>query len=89
MRHLTWYENVSQPIAAGDANRDGEFNQLDIVQVLQAGKFFDRESATWEDGDWNGDHVFNQLDIIAALEAGNYLPGPLAAADRVFGEMGA
>jgi len=64
----------------GDANRDGAFNQLDIVAVLQAGKYLTGEPATFAEGDWNGDGVFSQLDIVEALAVGDYLPGSNAAA---------
>ena len=30
---------LNRNIAAGDANRDGEFNSADIIQVLAAGKY--------------------------------------------------
>ncbi len=63
----------------GDSNWDGLFNQLDIVEVLQAGKYLTEEPATFEEGDWNGDQVFNQLDLIAALQTGAYLHRPVAA----------
>ena len=56
----------------GDANRDGQFDQEDIVQVLQAAKYLTGESATFAEGDWNVDGVFDQLDIVAALQADNY-----------------
>ena len=59
----------------GDANMDGEFNQLDIVQVLQAAKYLTGSPATFEEGDWTGDGVFDQLDIVEALKAGTYLAG--------------
>ena len=78
-REIVWYEDVSPKPVRGDANRDGEFNQLDIVQVLQGAKFFHGESATWEDGNWYGDGVFDQLDIVAALATGNYMQGPYVA----------
>lgn len=61
---------------AGDANGDDLFDQLDIVQVLQTGKYLTRASAKFEEGDWNDDDVFDQLDIAAALATGNYLLGP-------------
>jgi hypothetical protein len=61
---------------AGDANEDGLFNQLDIVRVLQGGKFLTRQPATWSEGDWTGDGVFDQLDIVAALQSGSYRAGP-------------
>lgn len=72
---LAAVECVAQP---GDANGDLQFDQLDIIQVLQSAKFMTGEPATWEEGDWNGDGVFDQLDIAAALETGNYLQGPYA-----------
>jgi hypothetical protein len=89
---IAWYENLS-PIrnqAAGDANRDGQFDQLDIVQVLQAAKYLTGLPATFEEGDWNSDGLFNQLDIIAALQTGNYLKGRFAAraVDTAFAALG-
>ena len=70
----------------GNANRDKQFDQLDIVHVLQAGKYLTGEPADWTEGDWNCDGVFNQLDIVGALQTGNYLQGPYAARalDTVF-----
>jgi hypothetical protein len=59
-------------MGAGDSNRDGLFNQLDLVQVLQAGRYDTGQFATWQQGDWNGDGVFNNYDIVAALQAGTY-----------------
>jgi hypothetical protein len=64
---------------AGDANEDGQFDQLDIVRVLQGGKYRTRESATWQEGDWNGDEVFDQRDIVVALQTANFLAGPYTA----------
>jgi hypothetical protein len=58
---------------AGDANRDFMFDQLDIVQVLQAANYQSGQAATWEEGDWNVDGVFDQLDLITALQTGIYL----------------
>lgn len=69
---LAWYENDLRIL--GDANGDDVFNQLDIVQVLQAGKFRTGEPATWVEGDWNADAVFDRLDIVAALQAGDFDP---------------
>ena len=64
-----WFN--TQP-AAGDANRDGLFNQLDIVQVLQSGKYQTGQPATWAEGDFNRDGLFDQLDIVTALQSGKY-----------------
>ena len=75
----------------GDANQDRQFDQLDLVQVLQAGKYLTAEPATWGEGDWNGapggrpgdppagDNRFDQHDIMAALKTAAYLAGPQAA----------
>jgi hypothetical protein len=43
-------------LAAGDANGDLQFDQLDVVQVLQAGKYLTGQPAGWSDGNWNGGH---------------------------------
>jgi hypothetical protein len=75
---------------AGDSNGDGVFNQHDIVQVLQAGKYLTDQPASWSDGDWNRDGLFDQLDIVAALQSGKYAPGQVAdAVDQVLEEAGA
>ncbi len=63
---------------AGDANEDGRFDQLDVVHVLQGGKYQTQQPASFAEGDWNGDGEFNQLDIVAALQTGTYL-APFAA----------
>lgn len=64
--------------APGDANGDRRFDQLDIVRVLQGGKYLVGQDAVWTGGDWTGDGRFDQLDIVAALQTGNYLQGPYA-----------
>ena len=64
---------TSARAVAGDANGDGAFNQLDIVQVLQTAKYLTDEPASFDEGDWNNDGFFNQLDIVEALQAGTYL----------------
>ena len=85
-------QNVIGPIAvspdwlqAGDADQDLDFDQEDIVRVVQAGRYLTGEAANWAEGDWNGapggipghppvgDGVFDQLDIIAALTNGSYM----------------
>ena len=64
------FENFFQRL--GDANLDGQFNQLDIVAVQEAGKYNTGEPATFREGDWNDDGLFNQRDIVVALQTGNY-----------------
>lgn len=76
---IVWYENTTHaapdtPVGLpGDANGDELFDQLDIVQVLQAGKYSTGEAATTAEGDWNGDGIFDRLDIVTALAFGAYL----------------
>lgn len=78
-------------LRAGDANQDLQFDQFDVVRVMQAGKYLAGGRATWQEGDWNGapggfpgkppagDGVFDQLDIVAALATNLYFAGPYAA----------
>jgi hypothetical protein len=75
---LVWYENLCPHPAPGDANEDFQFDQADVVEVLQTAKYMTGQPATWHEGDWNDDAVFDQLDIVAALQTGNYLQGPYA-----------
>jgi hypothetical protein len=70
---------ATEDFLAGDSNRDGQFNQLDIVQVLLAAKYNSDQPAGWSEGDWSGDGRFDQMDIIAALQTGRYLQGPAPA----------
>lgn len=65
----------------GDANHDRVFDELDINQVLQAGKYLTGDSADWSEGDWNGDGLFNQKDLVAALQ--------VATAETAFAHWGA
>ena len=78
---IAWFEQLDQVSnTAGDANRDLQFNQLDLIQVLRAARYLTGEPATWEAGDWNADGLFDQEDIVAALQTGNYLFGMQAGA---------
>ena len=56
-----------------DANGDVHFDRLDLVRVLQRGKYLTGSVATWGDGDWNCDGQFDQLDVMTALNAGPQL----------------
>ena len=62
----------SNPLRPGDSNGDGRFDQLDIVQVLQADKYLKDVNATFAEGDWNNDGRFDSLDIVLALQDGRY-----------------
>ena len=81
-RDTNAWTQIRQP---GDANGDGRFDQLDLVAVLQAGKYRTGQGADWSQGDWNGDGLSDQLDVVAALRTGNYLP--LVEADELFGRL--
>jgi len=72
----------------GDTNEDGRFNQLDLVQVLQAGKYNTGQPATFSEGDWNGDGLFDPLDLVTALQTGSYL-GSVAAVRGIANASGA
>jgi len=65
-------------LSPGDANADGVFNQLDIVQVLSAGRYLNGDRVSWSQGDWNADGLFDQRDIIAAQRR-TYAAGRMAA----------
>lgn len=79
------------PLIAGDADRDLDFDQLDLVQVQTAAKYLTGQPATWGEGDWDGapggrpdsppvgNGLFDQLDIVAALGGNAYLTGSYGA----------
>lgn len=82
MSHLSDYASTeeSEYVATpGDSNQDGVFDQLDIRNVLEAGKYLTGEPADWSEGDWNADGRFDQKDLVEALAAGNYLTANFAA----------
>ena len=61
----------------GDSNLDGEFNESDLVFVMQTGLYEDgtRHNSGWSDGDWNGDQDFTTTDLVVALADGGYRQG--------------
>ena len=73
--HTFWVKEVANTYV-GDTDLNGEFNSVDIVNVLQAGTFATGQVAGWKEGDWNGDARFDRADIIAALQDGGYGQGP-------------
>ena len=74
---VTAMQVIHDELLPGDANVDGVFDQVDLVQVLAASRYRNGDRVAWSQGDWNADGVFNQLDIIAALP--NYGAAPVAA----------
>ena len=63
---------------AGDSDDSGEFDQKDLIHVLQAGKYMTGQTADWGEGDWNKDSLFDQRDVTTALQRGCYLQGEMA-----------
>jgi hypothetical protein len=74
-------DSVSWINGAGDANLDNQFNQVDLILMLQAGTYVTGQPATWSQGDFDGNGRFDQFDIILiqATEPRHYLQGPFAA----------
>ena len=84
---------VAVALQAGDADRDFDFDQFDLIQVLLSEKYLTGEPATWGEGDWNGapggnadnppvgNGLYDQFDIVSALAADIYLSGSYLALD--------
>ena len=66
---------------AGDSNLDNEFNQLDLIKLLQNGQYLSGLPVAWSQGDFNGDGVFDQFDVILIQSTAppHYLQGSFAA----------
>ncbi len=66
----------------GDATMDGQFQEHDLIQVMQAGQYEDtiRGNSRWWSGDWNGDAEFTTADLVASFQDGGYLRGARAVA---------
>jgi hypothetical protein len=77
--HAAWIKDLKQTWY-GDANLDGKFSSLDLVAVLQIGKFETFQHAGWSEGDWNGDGDFDTGDLVSAFQDGGYEQGPRVAA---------
>jgi len=72
---------IHDELLPGDANADAVFDQLDIMQVLSAGKYLTGQRAAWSQGDWTADGLFDQQDIVVAV--GNYGQQPAAVVRAV------
>ena len=62
----------------GDSNLDGQFDQLDFVQVLHANKYATDGTvppADWSEGDWDHNGSFDQRDLVHVSIADTYLRG--------------
>lgn len=64
---------IHHDLLPGDANADGVFDTVDLVQIMSAGKFLTNDIAAWSQGDFNADGVFDQLDVVSMLASGNCL----------------
>jgi hypothetical protein len=62
------YALLGRPLA-GDSNRDGLVDVLDISTLMSGGKFDSGLPASWEEGDFNADGVLDVLDV-SELSAG-------------------
>jgi hypothetical protein len=83
--------DILAPLQAGDADRDLDFDQFDLIQVARSDKYLSGRAATWGEGDWDGapggnpdlpptgDGVYDQHDVIRALSANIYLSGSYLA----------
>ena len=62
---IQWFENFMPHPA--DVNRNAQFDELDIAEMLSSGKYLMGDPATCAEGDWNSDGVFDQHDFLALL----------------------
>lgn len=78
--HAFWITSLKKTWR-GDANMDGQFQERDLIQVMQAGQYEDniRGNSRWWSGDWNGDAEFTSADFVATFQDGGFLRGPRAA----------
>ncbi|MCA9196023.1 MAG: VCBS repeat-containing protein [Planctomycetales bacterium] len=59
----------------GDANQDGSFDNLDLVQVFDKGEYEDSivGNSTFVEGDFDGDGDFTTADLVFAMTYGEYI----------------
>jgi hypothetical protein len=69
---------IHDDLIPGDTNADGTFDQFDVIQVGQAGRYLQGRAA-WSEGDWNADGVFDQHDLVLTQQVASYQPGTFAA----------
>ena len=67
---VTWVKQT----CFGDENLDGQFDRVDLAEVLPADEYMDEVvgNSTWATGDWNGDGEFDALDLVTALQGSGY-----------------
>jgi hypothetical protein len=65
--------SVTPAFHIADSNRDGVFDQHDLIRALQSDFYLSgRHGASRSTGDWNGDGFFDQLDVVRVLQVGGY-----------------
>jgi hypothetical protein len=57
------HEVLNPCLLPGNANRDSRFDQRDVIQLLQSGKYVSGEDAVWSDGDFVGEGMFDSADL--------------------------
>ena len=65
--HLPVVATYEWGFRPGDTNGDWRFDQWDIIQVLNGGKYLTGEHAAWSEGDWTADGLFDPRDLVAGL----------------------
>jgi hypothetical protein len=57
---------------SGDANFDNNFDEEDLLLVMQLGEFEDlfAGNSIWSEGDWDGDGDFTTSDLVFAFQQG-------------------
>ena len=58
----------------GDSNRDGIFDEQDLVSVFITGEYEDGidNNSTFAEGDWDGDGDFTTEDVVYVFILGNF-----------------
>ena len=64
----------------GDANSDGVYDALDLVQIFSAGIYETNSDASWAHGDVNCDGRFNTADFVLTWQFGRWDEAPAARA---------
>ena len=69
----------------GDADMNGVYDSLDLINVFTAGEYHDADdgNSTWGTGDWDGDGDFTTSDLVLAFADGGYERGPRLAMNAV------
>ncbi len=67
----------------GDANLDGVFNTVDLIEIFQKGLYEMDEMAVWSSGDWDADSRFNSTDLVVAFQDNGFEKGPRAGVSAV------